>query len=276
MTEVIAEAANNHLGDVSLAKEMIHAAHECGADWIKFQSWQAKNINTKNPRYRDMYEMMSPKELSDADHWELLAECHKVGIKFLTTCFDCARIEFLKSLGINTVKVASTEIINDRLLANLANIFERIIISTGGASDGEIKHALCRLRDGASTTLMHCVSDYPTSVVHVNLKRMLWLNRLSTNIRNDETINVGYSDHTIGTDVAKMAICMGARYVEKHFTLKKDTDNKFSCICADTSELEELTHFRGAFEFAKGIEQPPITAGEQATMVRYRGLWDGA
>ena len=129
--KIIAEAATNHNGDMALAMEMVHAAKEAGADMIKFQSWQISKMSPDNPAY----ETMKPKQLSDEDHFILMDECKKSNIGFLTSCFDVDRVGFLSSLGIETIKVASTDVGSISMLKRLREAFGHIIPS-GDANIG--------------------------------------------------------------------------------------------------------------------------------------------
>lgn len=257
---IIAEAATNHGGDISLAKEMIHAAKEAGADVIKFQSWQIKKMDQKNPSY----EIMRSKELSDDDHFILLEECKKRNIEFLTTCFDVERIAFLASLGIDTIKVASTDVGSLTMLKRLRERFTRIILSTGMSYKEEVAKAVDILRSG-EFALLHCVSIYPTPPVKTNLSRINWLRQF--------TENVGYSDHTLGNTAAKISIAMGANIVEKHFTLKREPDNVFSNLSALPEDIKEICDFAREYEEMIGVEEPDMLEEEKASREQFIGRW---
>lgn len=257
---IIAEAATNHGGDLSMAKEMVHAAKETGADYIKFQSWRLATMDHRNPAF----ESMKPKELSDDDHYALLNECQKAGIKFLTTCFDAGRVPFLASLGLNTIKVASTDVGSTRMLKELRKVFPRIFLSTGMSYSGEVKNAVEVLKEG-EFHLLHCVSLYPTPPDRANLARINWL-RTFTPI-------VGYSDHTLGTTAAKIAICMGATVIEKHFTLKRDPNNIFSNMSALPEDILEITTFARDHKTYMGQEEGALTEDEIKARETFIGRW---
>ena len=271
-TQIIAEAASNHGGDIEIAKQMIRAAKACGADYIKFQSWQAKNLRPDDPAK----ESFAKKELSDEDHRILINECKKAGIKFLTSCFDWKRVDFLAALGLKTIKVPSTELTSARMLNMLREKFDHIILSTGASSKEEIEQAVELLKKG-KFTLLHCVSEYPTPLERVNLARMNWLKKF--------TADVGFSDHTIGTTAAKLAILEGATYIEKHFTLKIDPANVFSKVCMDAKGLKEICNFAKKPDASKiqnyaelkkiatGVELVEMSLEEEKVRKQYVGRW---
>jgi len=257
---IVAEAATNHGGDIHVAIDMIHAAKEAGADMIKFQSWQIKNMSPDNLAY----EMMKSKELSDQAHHDLKDECNLVGIKFITTCFDIGRIDFLSSLGIDTIKVASTDVASIAMLNKLRNRFKMIFLSTGISYPNEVEKAVEVLKTG-EFRLLHCVGLYPTPPEKANLARIKWLRRF--------TPNVGYSDHTLGNTAAKIAIGMGAKVIEKHFTLKRDPDNVFSNMSALPKDIKEICDFAQEYEIMIGIEEPKLSREEKDARKLYIGRW---
>ncbi len=208
-TKIIAEIASSHNGDMELAKSMIQAAAEAGADIVKFQSWQAKNVADSDPD-KKRYEGL---ELSDADHEMLIAECDRLGVEFLTACFDIERIPFLKSLGLKSIKVPSVNLKEPKLIKALVENFEHVFVATGMSTVGEIENAIKVLSDAKKYTIMHCVAIYPTPLEKANLKKLEWLKKFSS--------SVGYSDHTMGIEAPIVAMSMGIEYLEKHFTLSR-------------------------------------------------------
>ncbi len=248
-TTIIAEIASSHNGDVELGKAMIRAAAEAGVDCVKFQSWQAKNIALSDPD-KKRYEKL---ELSDKDHGILKSECEKWQVKFLTTVFDMERIDFLVELGLDTIKVASVDLKHTKLLKALKGKFSHIILSTGMSRPQEVQNAVDVLK-GQRITLLHCVSFYPTPIDKVNLGRMLWLKNFCE--------SVGYSDHLAGPEAAKVAIAMGAEYVEKHFTLSRYLPQigHQTTVQADAKPItthmvaDEPLVFRDICEYAKFVE----------------------
>jgi len=210
-TKIIAEIASCHNGDIELAKKMVQEAAKAGVDYVKFQSWQAKNVADDDPD-KKRYESL---ELSDEDHKILIEECEKNGVQFMTTIFNIERIPFVKSLGVNTVKVASMDCKHPKLLNALKENFKTVIISTGMTYPEEVEVAAEAMR-GSNFALLHCVSIYPCPTEKANLARMDWLKTLAP--------QWGLSDHTQGPEAAMHAISTGADFVEKHFTLDKNTE----------------------------------------------------
>lgn len=257
-TKVIAEVASNHGGDIQLAKRFIRVAAECGADYVKFQSWQGKNLRPDDPQY----DWFIRSELSDKGHLELMEECQARGIQFLTTCFEAERVRFLASLGLKEIKVGSADTGSYRMLRELRGHFERILISTGMATEDEVRGTAAVL-EGQAFTLMHTVSLYPTPVAQANLRRMKWLRQF--------TPSVGYSDHTIGTGAAKLAIALGADYVEKHFCLGKQGPGRAMVWDMTPQELEEIVTFAREAETLLGDEHLMLTAELQAARRRFIG-----
>lgn len=257
-TKIIAEVSSNHGGDIKLAKEFIRVAAECGADYVKFQSWQAKNLR----RDDSQYDWFVRSELSDEAHLELMEECEKRGISFLTTCFEAERVEFLASLGLEEIKVGSADTGSFRMLRELRNRFRHIILSTGMATEDEVRQATSILASGPFT-LMHTVSLYPTSAEQANLRRIHWLRQL--------TQSVGYSDHAIGTEAVKIAIAMGASYVEKHFCLGRNGPGRAMPWDMTPEELKEIVKFARQAEILSGEEKLPMIPEIETARRRFIG-----
>lgn len=230
-TKIIAEVSSNHGGDLKVAKEFIRIADEIGIDYIKFQSWQVHKMKKDDPQY----EWFKKSELTDQMHYELIEECKKNNIKFLTTCFDIDRIEFLSSLGLDEIKVGSADTASYKMLSMLKNKFSHIIVSTGMATDEEVRKA-AEILSNSNFTFLHCVSLYPTPPGRVNLRRMDWLKQF--------TKSVGYSDHSIGIEAVKLSIARGASFVEKHFTLGEGKCPRTMPWDATPEEFKEIVKFR--------------------------------
>ncbi len=257
---VIAEAATNHNGDINIAKKMIDAAKSSGADYVKFQSWRLATMSPENPSYH----MMGHKELSDDEHFDLLEYCKNAGIGFLTTCFDKDRVDFLSSLGMDMIKVASTDVTSIAMLKLLRDKFDHIVLSTGMATADEVREADDILKAG-NYTLLHCVSIYPTLMSDANLRRMIWLQKF--------TRQIGYSDHTIGTAAARMAIAMGATCIEKHFTLKHEKGNIFSEMSALPQNIKEICDWSREYQSYLGDGNIDMNEAERASREQFVGRW---
>ena len=257
-TKIIAEVASNHGGDIKLAKEFIRIAADVGVDYIKFQSWQVSKLSKDDSQY----DWFKQSELKDAAHYELLEECKKRNINFLTTVFDTDRIAFLKGLGIDEIKVASPDLGSYRMLNLLKDNFEHIIVSTGMHYKEEIQKAADTL-GGGNFTFMHCVSVYPTPPDKVNLAKMQWLKKF--------THSVGYSDHTLGTEVVKFAISQGASYIEKHFCLGKYGPGRVMPWDAEPYQMEEIVKYAGMVHTLLGKDTGDLPEEEKDSRQRFIG-----
>jgi N-acetylneuraminate synthase/N,N'-diacetyllegionaminate synthase len=222
---VIAEAGVNHNGDINTAKDMIEAAADTGADAIKFQTYSADRLVSRHApkaayqqdstsNAESHQDMLKKLELSADDHRALMKHCQESGIMFLSSAFGEADVDLLDSMDVAAIKIGSGEITNHPLLEYAASTGRPIILSTGASTLGEIDEAIRALRRGdcAELALLHCVSSYPTEASDVNLRAMDTLTRTFG-------LPVGFSDHTEGIDIATAAAALGARIIEKHFTL---------------------------------------------------------
>jgi N,N'-diacetyllegionaminate synthase len=220
---VIAEAGVNHNGDVALAAQLVDAAAAAGADCVKFQTFTPSRLvsssadkaayqkeTTGGGTQREMLEKLA---LPD-DAWpRLLARAQEKGIAFMSTPFDEASADLLVKMGVPALKIGSGELTNHMLLDHVARARLPVLLSTGMASLDEVRAAVDVLRaHGTSLALFHCVSSYPASASDCNLRAM-------ATMRTAFDVPVGFSDHTLGVDVALAAVAMGAELIEKHLTL---------------------------------------------------------
>ncbi|KZR72327.1 N,N'-diacetyllegionaminic acid synthase [Prochlorococcus marinus str. MIT 1318] len=222
MVFIVAEAGVNHNGSVSQAKELIDAAKDCGCDAIKFQAWKAEHLASNDAQLADyqksqvaassQYEMLSKLSLEKEDHIMLKQYCFDKGIQYLCSPFDIEGIEMLSDFNMSKVKVPSGEITNLPYLRNLSKYKWDIILSTGMSDMSEIESAISILNCRDRITLLHCTSEYPAPYNEVNL------NCIKT-MHNRFQMPIGYSDHTIGIEVAIAAVAIGASIIEKHITL---------------------------------------------------------
>jgi N,N'-diacetyllegionaminate synthase len=261
-TQIIAEVTSNHGGDLALAREFIRHAADAGADFVKFQSWRASTV--RDGAADPQFEWFVKSELSDADHRTLIDECGQRGIGFLTTCFDIGRVEFLASLGLQAIKVGSPDLTSRRMLEALRAAFPRVIVSTGVGTDDEVEQAAGWLA-GGDFSLLHCVSLYPMPPARAHLRRMNWLRRF--------TPSVGWSDHTEGNEVAKLAIASGADIVEKHFCLGRSGPGRAMPWDATPDDLAELVAFAAEVENVMGSETAPAGSDLAAAKARFVGRW---
>ena len=247
-TLIIAEAGVNHNGDIAKAKALIDKGAEAGVDYVKFQTFKAANLVTKQAKraaYQDkntqnndsQYEMLKKLELSQAVHQELIDYCAQKGVQFLSTGFDIESLEFLARLGITIAKVPSGEITNLPYLRKVAALFPEVILSTGMATIIEIKDAVKVLTDNGvnkdKITVLHCNTEYPTPMEDVNLRAML-------HIQQEVGIAIGYSDHTLGIEVPIAAVALGATIIEKHFTLDKTLPGPDHKASLEPDELKAM------------------------------------
>lgn len=228
---IIAEAGVNHNGDVGIAKKLIDVAFEVGADVIKFQTFKAENVVTKEAtltnyqkenqvQETNQFEMLKKLELSEDAHYELIDYSKKKGIMFFSTAFDLESIEMLSKFKLGMWKIPSGELTNYPYIKNIAEKGEKIIISTGMATLAEVKEAVRVIVENGTPkellTILQCHTDYPTKAEDVNLRAMITM-------KEELGICIGYSDHTMGIDIALAAVALGATIIEKHFTLDKNS-----------------------------------------------------
>jgi len=226
---IIAEAGVNHNGSIDLAKKLIDVAVQAGVDYVKFQTFKtelAVSKNTKKAEYQkqttnaeeSQFDMIKKLELDKKAHIELIDYCNKKNIKFISSPFDLESIDLLYELNIPLYKIPSGEITNYPYLKKIAEKKLPVIMSTGMANMREIGDAFDVLLENGlqktQITILHTNTEYPTPIQDVNLKAML-------TIKKEFDVEVGYSDHTNGIEVDIAAAALGARVIEKHFTLDK-------------------------------------------------------
>lgn len=258
---IIAEAGVNHNGSVEIGKKLIDAAAEAGADFVKFQTFKADKLVSKEARkaiYQDknmndgddsQYNMLKKLELSDSMHDELIAYASQKGIQFLSTGFDEGSIDYLHQLGLPLFKIPSGEITNKPYLQHVARKGKPVIMSTGMACMNEIKEALNVMIDEGlnlnQITVLHCTTEYPAPIDEVNLKAMI-------TIANELNVKVGYSDHTEGIEISLAAVAMGATVIEKHFTLDKNMEGPDHKASLEPDELKNMVNGIRNIELAMG------------------------
>ncbi len=222
---IIAEAGVNHNGKLDLALELCDAAKKAGADVVKFQTWKTENLITKRVGQADyqknntgkcesQFDMLKRLELSYDDFRVIKSHCDDLGITFASTADEPESLDFLVDLGIPFIKVGSGDIGNISFLRYIGGKGLPVILSTGMSTLKDVELSLAALREGGAKeiTVLHCTTNYPCPFEDVNLNAMVTL-------RETFELPVGYSDHTIGKDVALAAVALGAKVVEKHFTL---------------------------------------------------------
>jgi len=261
---IIAEAGVNHNGSLDLAYQLIDIAKDAGADAVKFQTFKTENNISKladKAEYqkkttgsdKSQLEMIKKLEISFDDFVKLKKYCDKKGIMFLSTPFDHQSIDFLYDL-VDIYKIPSGEIINYPYLKHIAAKNKPLIMSTGMANLGEVEEAINTIRSvnsKAKISLLHCTTNYPTPYEEVNLKAMQTLAAAFK-------LPVGYSDHTLGIEVPIAAVVIGAKIIEKHFTLDKNLPGPDHKASLEPNELKEMVKVIRNIEVAlgDGIKKP--------------------
>lgn len=268
---IIAEAGVNHNGSIKKAKELIDAAAASGADAVKFQTFNPVLLITKNApkaeyqrratgNKESQFEMLKNLALDIKAHQELMRYSNSKKIMFLSSPFDLESINFLNRLGMKMFKIPSGEITNLPYLRRIGSLKKKIIMSTGMSTLNEIKQALSVLVQAGTKkekiTILHCNTEYPTPIEDVNLLAML-------TIKTALKVEVGYSDHTPGIDVPIAAVALGARVIEKHFTLNKNMRGPDHRASLNPCELREMVKAIRNIEKALGSRTKKPSPSEQ-------------
>ncbi len=294
-TFIIAEAGVNHNGDLGLAKELIAASAETGADAVKFQTFTAEKLVTasaKKAAYQNhndgttstQFEMLKQLELGLEDFLGLAEECDKYNIEFMTTCFDRESLNYLNDKGLmRRLKIGSGDLTNLPLIYDHALTKSDIILSTGMANMGEIEEAIAtcilgyegvdpysedveklipqyytieNLRKYSSKiTVLQCVTDYPAKPESLNLK-------VIDTYKNNFLCKVGYSDHSLGNEACLAAVAIGAEVLEKHITLSKQMKGPDHAASAEPKQFEQLVKSVRDLEVALGMGVKVCTPAE--------------
>lgn len=254
---IIAEAGVNHNGDINIAKKLVDKAKEAGVDAIKFQTFRAENLVTKEAPKAEyqkettgdgsQFEMLKKLELSLEDHITLKRYCEEKGIMFISTPFDYESVDLLEKTDVPLYKVSSGDLTNLPLLSYIANKNKPIILSTGMANLGEVEEAVETISKAGNDRiiLLHCTSNYPTAYEDVNLRAMLTM-------KEAFKLPVGYSDHTIGIEIPIAAVALGAKVIEKHFTLDRNMKGPDHRASIEPDELKIMVRSIRNIELAMG------------------------
>ena len=274
-TLIIAEAGVNHNGSLETAKKMADVASKCGADIVKFQTFEPRRLASKQAQMAEYQKknigkkesqeaMLRKLMLSKDEFWHLSDYCKRVGIGFLSTPFDIESIYFLNGLQ-DIWKIPSGEITNYPYLVEIAKTGKEIILSTGMSTIGEVDAALEVLRSNSAgkITLLHCTTNYPTSMQDVNLNAMLTL-------KEHCSCEVGYSDHTRGIEVPIAAAAMGAKIIEKHFTLDINMEGPDHKASLEPHELASMVTAVRNIEKALGTGEKIPSESEKANITVVR------
>ena len=265
-TYIIAEAGVNHNGQLNLALKLCDAAKEAGVDCVKFQTWQTEKIVTRkaekatyqsentNDAEESQFDMLKNLELSYEDFRLVQEHCNKIGIDFLSTPDEEYSLAFLMNeLHLPLIKIGSGEVTNIPYLRQMASYHKPIILSTGMATLAQVAMAYDTLiaAGAPSVSLLHCTTNYPCPKNEVNLRAM-------QTMKEAFKCPVGYSDHTMGTEIPIAAVAMGAEIIEKHFTLDRNMDGPDHNASLEPHELKYMVDCIRNIEVAlgDGIKRP--------------------
>ena len=271
---IIAEAGVNHNGSIELAKKLIDVASEAGADAVKFQTFKAEKLVSKNAQkaayqkettdaQESQFAMIKKLELDLDTHKELMTYCREKEIMFLSTPFDLQSITMLNDLGLKIFKIPSGEITNLPYLRAIGALKKEVILSTGMATMDEVSAAFSVLVEAGTPkkniTILHANTMYPTPMEDVNLRAM-------PNIGKTFDVAFGYSDHTLGIEVDIAAVAMGASIIEKHFTLDKTMQGPDHKASLEPHELKAMVQGIRNIELALGSEVKQPSPSEMPNM----------
>lgn len=273
---IIAEAGVNHNGRLDLAMQLCDAAKAAGVDAVKFQTWKTDNIVTAQARQaayqtentgveESQYAMLKKLELS-YEHFRLVQDhCRKIGIAFVSTPDEEESLAFLMEIGQPFIKVGSGEVTNIPYLRKIGRCGKPVVLSTGMSRLAQVAVAYDTLLEAGApeVTLLHCTTNYPCPMEEVNLRAMVTL-------RDAFKCRVGYSDHTMGTEVPVAAVALGAEVIEKHFTLDRNMEGPDHKASLEPAELklmvEQIRHIEQAL--GDGVKRPNRSEAENAKVVQ--------
>ena len=276
---IIAEAGVNHNGSLELACELVEIAAFAGADAVKFQTFKAENVVTRDApkaayqqgstdEKETHFEMVKRLELSANDHRKLIEYCGRNGIMFLSSPFDEESADLLDQLGVPAFKIPSGEIINTPYLIHIARKTKPMIVSTGMTFLGDVETAVRVIQSEGNQdiVLLHCVSNYPADPAHVNLRAMSTLSHAFNTV-------VGFSDHTVGVEISIAAVALGANVIEKHFTTNSNLTGPDHKASLEPDQLKEMVTSIRTVESALGNgRKEPVTSEEETADVFRKSL----
>jgi len=268
---IIAEAGVNHNGSVETARRLVDVAVKAGVDAVKFQTFKAERLATRDaPKAgyqmqatdinESQFEMLRRLELSRETHLELFNYCRRIGVLFLSTPFDEESADLLEEIGVPAFKIPSGELTNLPFLIHVARKGKPMIVSTGMSSLDEVEAAVQAVEQAGNTNvvLLHCISAYPADPADVNLRAM-------HTMASAFNVPVGYSDHTLGIEVALAAVALGACVIEKHFTLDRSLPGPDHRASLEPHELSALVRGIRIVEKALGHARKEPSASEANT-----------
>ncbi|MDP2684171.1 MAG: N-acetylneuraminate synthase [bacterium] len=276
---IIAEAGVNHNGDLDLAFKLIDVAVDAGVDAVKFQTFNAETLVTRDAKQAEyqsqnigkeesQFEMLKRLELSKEDHKELFDYANKSGIIFLSTPFSDIDTDFLDGLGVPLFKVGSSDTNNYPSLRHIASKGKPMIVSSGMSTLEEVCEAVSVMKDSGNNdiVILHCNTQYPTPMEEVNLLAMLTM-------KEKCDVLVGYSDHTTGIEVPIAAVALGAVVIEKHFTLDRNMEGPDHKASLEPAELQAMVKAIRNTEKALGSsEKKPTEVAVEVAQVAQKSL----
>ena len=263
---IIAEVGVNHNGNLETALKLVDEAKNAGADIVKFQTFDSSELASEKAQLVDYQktnlrnisnqkDMLSLLELSEEENNKIILKCEDIGIEYLTTAFDNKSLEKISKLNLKRFKIPSGEITNLPYLRRIGSFKKPIILSTGMAYLSEVSWAVNKLIEAGTPkdriTILHCTSEYPCPFTNVNLEA---INTISKTFE----IDVGYSDHTLGIEVAVAAVALGAKVIEKHITLNKNMSGPDHKASIEPDEFQKMVKSIRNIEksLGNGIKSP--------------------
>ena len=267
---VIAEIGVNHNGSLAQAKELIARAFDAGADYAKFQTFNALQLVTPDAPLanyqknsfdgKQQVDLLATLELSERDFEELAEFCTLVGIGFLTTAHDAESADFVFGLDLDFIKVASGDVTNYPFLKKVGRQSKPVLLSTGASMAEEVSQAIETIESSglsrSKITALQCTTEYPAPIEDANLLAMVKMGR-------EWGVPIGYSDHTLGQDAAVAAVAMGATVVEKHITLDKTMEGPDHSASLEPSEFKQMVRSIRSVELALGSSEKLLTRSEE-------------
>jgi N,N'-diacetyllegionaminate synthase len=265
---IIAEAGVNHNGDLRMALELVRQAHQTGADCVKFQTFRAEAIVTRQApkaNYQlqvtdpgeSQLDMLKRLELVESDYRAIIGLCRDLGVQFLSTPYNFEDVDFLEGLGVAAYKIASGQIVESPFLEYVARTGKPLIVSTGMATLSEVRRAVGDIRATGNEQLiiLQCTTNYPSRVEDSNVRAM-------AGMRDELGVVVGYSDHTASDHSVYAATALGATVIEKHFTLDRALPGPDHSSSLEPDEFRNLVHGVREIEKALGNARKEPTAAE--------------
>lgn len=273
---IVAEAGVNHNGDLTLALELVHAAKECGADCVKFQTFRSDRIvTTRSPKAayqlettnasESQYDMLKKLELDETAFGRIAEECERAGITFLSTPYSVQDVDLLECIHAPAYKIASALAVEPLLLERVARTAKPVLLSTGMCTIEEVRGAVQTLKSSSCGELIifQCTTDYPSKLEEANL-------RVIPALRDEFRVPVGYSDHTVGLLATTAAVALGACAIERHFTLDRNMPGPDHLASSDPEEMSLLVESVRSVETALGSQMKAPTARETENKVNMR------